>query len=254
VQHKRHTEICIMTIPATISEPATTLVFVSASGCMPCVLLKPIARKIALEFAAHVTWDEIDGDIDHDFCSQHGIDSYPQLLLFRNNELKARMSGFGDATASRAWLVEALQGDLPDQARTAGPQQEPAWADTAFTDAIDRANASVMAIMQEARDRLHPFMSAIEPDIAALDARLAGELASGVLSEADAARMRRTEQTRLQAPFQDSIDALRTAQARALEQYERIAEAGLIAYRQSTDVARRRLECSPDGSICRVVD
>ena len=74
------------------SEPV--LVDFSAAWCGPCKMLDPIIEQLAGEWKNKVKVVKIDADQNPDILMQYSVLGIPTLLLFKNGELKDRVTGY----------------------------------------------------------------------------------------------------------------------------------------------------------------
>ena len=89
------------------SRPGLVVIEVSTDWCVPCHFMRPVMRKMAFQFADHMTVAGVDGDTARPFLKSYEIDSFPQLLFFKNGELVRRHIGFQDADSIRNLILES---------------------------------------------------------------------------------------------------------------------------------------------------
>ncbi len=239
-----------MTDPlAILARPAASIAFVSTSDCAPCRLMKPVIRKFAQDVAGQVPVVEIDGDRAREFCGEFGINRFPEVLLFAGGRVQTRRVGFHGVQDTLDWLRQAVFPDAGASATDIDRQRR----DASFHLAMQQAEAALEAEMAAANMAIMPHVLAVQPEIEALQRRIAAGLADQSLSREQAAQLQRDEIARLHAPFQDKLDAHRVAQDTGFARYEEIAAEGLRHHAETAPPAHRRMVCSPDGSVCAYV-
>ena len=87
----------------------TVLVDFSADWCGPCRMLGPILDSLAKELEGRVKIVKIDVDQSQSIASQYDISSVPTILLFKDGQLKQRMTGLKDIATLKS-IVEELTG------------------------------------------------------------------------------------------------------------------------------------------------
>ena len=85
----------------------TVLVDFSADWCGPCRMLGPILDSLAKELEGRVKIVKIDVDQSQSIASQYDISSVPTILLFKDGQLKQRMTGLKDIATLKS-IVEEL--------------------------------------------------------------------------------------------------------------------------------------------------
>ena len=85
----------------------TVLVDFSADWCGPCRMLAPILDALAKELEGRVKVVKVDVDESQSIATQYDISSVPTLLLFKDGQMKHRMTGLKDL-ASLKTIVEGL--------------------------------------------------------------------------------------------------------------------------------------------------
>jgi thioredoxin-like negative regulator of GroEL len=218
------------------SHSGPVIVQVSTEWCVPCRLMRPIMRKLAGEFADRMVVAYVDGDSAGSFLKVHDIESFPQLLLFKDGAFVRRHNGFESAAGIRKTVLDfigAVDGD------------DPTADELAFRDACSNADAVLEAIMAPASAALAPSLEAIRPDTVAFEASLANELAAGHITRSDAGDRRHQAYARFYAPFRDKIEALKAAQARALDAYDACLNEAVEQFLQRRLVPETRSASSP---------
>jgi thioredoxin-like negative regulator of GroEL len=199
--------------PLLTQAAGPVIIVVTTDWCWACRLLKPVVRKVSLEFAVPLLF--VDGDTAEETKSRYGLDGFPELLVCQDDRLIGRYSGFSDAQELRKVLAGFLGRPVD---RSASPTE------LAFQEAYERADKQLSEIMQPASDALHPHIVAAAPEMKAVMASIDDDLAAGRIGNAEAATRRKAERDRIQAPFQNTIDLLLQAQNEGLEAYELIMD------------------------------
>lgn len=225
-----------------IATGAELLVLAATDDCPPCTLMKPIVRHLALRFSVEL---RLGSPLTAPgLLARHAVERFPELLLFRDGRLLERRAGFHGFEDLTVFMRHAL-----GRSEAAGETEQ----DIAFRTLIDEALAAVDASMDPASAALAPFMQAAATEFEALDTRLASIAKAGKMSPKEANRLRRAEQQRIYAPFQDKIDALLKAQAQAMRRYQEITDQAMGAFGAAASGSNSTVVCSPDGSVCHIV-
>ena len=69
------------------------LVEFGAEWCGPCHMIAPILRDLASEFKGEIKICQMDVDANKQVASQHGIQSIPTFLFFKNGQLVDHIFG-----------------------------------------------------------------------------------------------------------------------------------------------------------------
>jgi thioredoxin-like negative regulator of GroEL len=230
------------------SSSGPVIVQVSTDWCVPCRLMRPILRKLACEFADRLVVACVDGDSAGSFLQEHDIASFPQLLLFKDGALVRRHKGFESAASIRRTVLEFIGASDGD---------DPTADEQAFRNACSDADALLEKIMAPASAALAPSLEAIRPEMEAFEASLAKELAAGHITRSEANDRRKQAYARVYAPFRDKIEALKAAQASALDAYdaylnkavEQFLQRGLVVESRS---AASLIMCVPGDDSCSI--
>lgn len=222
-----------------IGTGADLFVLASMDDCLPCTLMKPIVRRLASRLSVELRLAE--PTTTPGFLERHAVDCFPELMLWRDGSLLERRVGFHGFDDLDVFTRRAL--GRPD-----GPGETA--QDIAFRTRIDEAQAAVDAMMAPASVALAPFMTAAGVALQALEARLRVGGSAGEMTAEEENRLRRAERDRIYAPFQDRIDALRDAQAKAMRLYDEATDRAVQACAASPSGLIPPLVCSPDDSVC----
>jgi thioredoxin 1 len=212
----RLTDIEIGSLLSTTS--GMVVVQVTTEWCLPCRLLRPLMRKLAMEFASRMMLVELDGDSAQLFKRVHHVDTFPHLYFFERGQLVGREVGFRGADEIRAAVEKRLN---------VTGAESPTEAELSFREAFAQATARLEEIMKPVSVALEPHIAAIAPIIEAFQAALIEEVAAGRISQLEIDARRKAEQDRLCASFQDEIAALRAAQHEALVAYDELMSEAL---------------------------
>lgn len=70
------------------------LVDFTADWCQPCRMIAPIVHQLAEEWNGKVKVVKLDADRNPNIMMQYGVMGIPTLILFKNGEIKERVTGF----------------------------------------------------------------------------------------------------------------------------------------------------------------
>lgn len=91
-----------------LAKEETVVVDFWATWCGPCKMLAPIFESLASEYEGKVTFLKVDVDDNEELCREYGISSIPNVLLFKNGELKDNSLGFVPKGTLKAFIDENL--------------------------------------------------------------------------------------------------------------------------------------------------
>jgi thioredoxin-like negative regulator of GroEL len=222
------------------------LVEVSTSWCAPCRFQRPVLRKLAAEFAGAGTFVALDGDHAGTFNDTHAIDSFPQLLCFVDGQLAERHKGFGGAAETRTAVAGFLGVSL---------EGEPTPAEREFAAAVARADAKLEEIMDPPSRAVEPHLAELESAMDVATVPLRAELAAGRITNEELQERQIAEYRRLTAPFEDKLEALRKAQAEALDAYDAIMNEAAARFARELAPAPTSLwaaACKPGDPFCSI--
>jgi thioredoxin 1 len=237
----------LRTLIAATSLPV--IVEVGADGCFPCQKLQPFLRKFATELDETATVVAIDTDGNKELAREWRIDFVPQILLFRDGELKERIQGFDGYEAVRAAIGSFLGGGGPERLSS---------AEIAFVEAVAGAEAALETATAESSSKI---IGAIWEPLAPIFENFAetqkAVLDAGQISQKEYNALIKQEQLRLLEPFRPQLDVAYEMQNAAIKPYaasiDKAVEAFACSHTESvaTEVGGARF-CLPGDPMCRI--
>jgi thioredoxin 2 len=79
-----------------------------AEWCGPCRAMAPAFERAAAEMKPRVRFAKLNTETAQGVAARYGIRSIPTMILFRNGEEAARVSGAMDTRGIQSWLSQAL--------------------------------------------------------------------------------------------------------------------------------------------------
>ena len=76
-----------------------------ANWCGPCKMMAPAFRQAASELAGRVLFAKVETEQQTTLAARYGIRSIPTMVLFRQGQEIARMSGALDSSGIKRWLT-----------------------------------------------------------------------------------------------------------------------------------------------------
>ena len=77
-----------------LKSPVPALVDFWAVWCVPCKMLSPIVEQLAGEYSGKLRVAKLDADASPDVVMHYGVMGLPTLILFKNGEPVARITGY----------------------------------------------------------------------------------------------------------------------------------------------------------------
>ena len=93
---------------ASSTQSGVVLVDFFATWCRPCQMQVPILEQVAADFEGRAKIIKVDTDKAQDVAVQHGIESIPTLMLFKNGAKIEQFVGVQQAATLKAALEKAL--------------------------------------------------------------------------------------------------------------------------------------------------
>ncbi len=76
----------------------------SATWCGPCKMMAPVLEEISAGYEGKVAFFNMDVDENQEIAASYGINSIPNLILFKKGEKVSDSVGFKPAEALKAWI------------------------------------------------------------------------------------------------------------------------------------------------------
>jgi hypothetical protein len=129
---------------------------------------------------------------------------------------------------------------------------EASAAELAFRDAEARAVAAFDGATKPFLEVVRAHHAEIEPEIEAMEERIAADVEAGRISGDEARARTDAEYDRLEAPFKDKIEALETAMSEALSAYDAAMSeaAGEFGREAAPATGAARGMCLPGSGAC----
>jgi thioredoxin len=82
----------------------TTLIDFYADWCGPCQFIKPIIKKLQVEFEGKLQVEEVNVDTNQKRASEFGVVSIPTLVIAKEGKEIDRKIGAVDEVTLRSWI------------------------------------------------------------------------------------------------------------------------------------------------------
>lgn len=79
-----------------------------ANWCGPCKMLAPELEKLATLYEGRAKVLKIDVDKETDLANQYHVQSIPTMIVFKNDEIKAKELGYRPLSVLKAMIEECL--------------------------------------------------------------------------------------------------------------------------------------------------
>lgn len=76
----------------------------SAEWCGPCKMMAPVLEEISAQYEGKVSFFNMDVDENQEIAASYGINSIPNLILFKKGEKVSDSVGFKPAEALTLWI------------------------------------------------------------------------------------------------------------------------------------------------------
>ena len=77
-----------------LSAEKPVLVDFTAGWCQPCKMIDPIVKQLAQDWDGKVKVVKLDADENPNILTQFGVLGIPTLMLFKDGEVKERLTGY----------------------------------------------------------------------------------------------------------------------------------------------------------------
>jgi thioredoxin 1 len=79
-----------------------------AEWCGPCKMIAPVVEQIAEEYAGQLRVGKLDADVYPEILQNYGIMGIPTLILFKDGQPVARVTGFQNKARITAQIAPHL--------------------------------------------------------------------------------------------------------------------------------------------------
>lgn len=87
--------------------PGVVLVDFWSQGCVHCMRLSPVLDELAREKAGLVRFAKVNAAYEPALSVQYGVQGVPNLILFENGQVVARLPGAVPKENLKAWIYSA---------------------------------------------------------------------------------------------------------------------------------------------------
>jgi len=92
---------------AGIAQGGLVMVDFWATWCSPCRMIAPVLEELAAEREGEVVIAKVDTDSEPELCMRYGIQSIPNVILFRDGNPVKQLIGAQPKQAYRKAIEEA---------------------------------------------------------------------------------------------------------------------------------------------------
>jgi len=85
-----------------------TVVDFWAEWCGPCRKVGPIIGELATEYAGKVRFCKVDVSENTDYAAKYGVQSIPNIILFKGGEVAGSVIGARPKADLKAWIDSKL--------------------------------------------------------------------------------------------------------------------------------------------------
>jgi thioredoxin 1 len=96
-----------MTVEEILASKKPIMVDVYSNDCGPCRKMMPLIHELQAEGHNVITMDAYS---ETDFCLKYGIDTIPQFLVFKDGEMKTKLTGIQTKENLLKALISAYEG------------------------------------------------------------------------------------------------------------------------------------------------
>ena len=79
-----------------------------APWCGPCKMMAPVFTRAARQLQPGVRLAKVNTEKEHELAARYGIMSIPTMVLFKNGQEQARISGAMDLQQLLAWVQQHI--------------------------------------------------------------------------------------------------------------------------------------------------
>lgn len=80
-----------------------------ATWCGPCQIMSQVLEQVSVQMHDEIQVVKVDGDRYNTLASQHNVQAYPTIVLYKNGELAFRAEGVVPAPQLMQQLRQVLQ-------------------------------------------------------------------------------------------------------------------------------------------------
>lgn len=91
-----------------LNSKTPVLVKFTADWCQPCKVMSETLRDLTPELGSHVYFVEMDIESSPQATNTYGVRGLPTIMLFKNGNPLASMSGNFQKPKVRSWIIDQL--------------------------------------------------------------------------------------------------------------------------------------------------